>query len=48
MVLPITAAQPSDASWLFSTLAQSAAALVAIIGGLLAARLVTLARCGPT
>lgn len=43
MILPNTTVAPNDASWLFSTVAQSAAALVAIIGGLLAARLVTLA-----
>lgn len=33
---------PADPNWLYSTIAQSAAALVAIIGGLLVSRLVAL------
>src|SRR5690349_15864077 len=41
--LLLQAQPPTDPNWLLSTTAQSAAALVAIIGGLLVSRLVGLA-----
>jgi hypothetical protein len=42
LVLPLTQSPPVDPDWLLSSTVQSAAVLVAIVGGFLVSRLVTL------